>query len=108
MNITSFFINSKKRMTMGEYPFTYFATLALGSGSRPREGLAKVWAKSEPGSHISCSWECKRVGGNEPPHPQMNSHFGSWTPNGLPNFQRAILGVKTHWIKMFVISLERS
>jgi flagellar basal body rod protein FlgF len=28
-------------------------TLALGS--QPRQGLAKVRAKSEPGSHISCS-----------------------------------------------------
>jgi hypothetical protein len=35
------------------------ATLALGS--RPRQGLAKVQAKSEPGSHISCSQECKKV-----------------------------------------------
>jgi hypothetical protein len=35
------------------------ATLALGS--RPRQELAKVRAKSEPESHISCSWECKRV-----------------------------------------------
>ncbi len=35
------------------------ATLALGS--RPRQGLAKVWAKNEPESHISCSWECKRM-----------------------------------------------
>jgi hypothetical protein len=35
------------------------ATLTLGS--RPKQGLAKVRAKNEPGSHISCSQECKRV-----------------------------------------------
>jgi hypothetical protein len=35
------------------------ATLALGS--RPRQRLAKVWAKGEFESHISCSQECKRV-----------------------------------------------
>jgi len=37
----------------------------------------------KPGSHISCSWECKRVWGNEPPHSQVNSHFESRTPKFL-------------------------
>ncbi len=63
-------------------------------------------AKSEPESHISCFQECKRVRGNEPPHSQVSSHFGSWSPNGLLNFQRVISGVKTHWIEKFLISLE--
>jgi Na+-transporting NADH:ubiquinone oxidoreductase subunit NqrC len=35
------------------------ATLALDL--RPKQGLAKVQAKNEPRSHISCSQECKRV-----------------------------------------------
>jgi hypothetical protein len=77
-------------------------------GLWPRQGFAKVWAKTKPGSHISCSQECKRVWGNEPSHSQINSHFGSWSPNGLLNFQKAIVEVKTHWIKMFLISLESS
>jgi hypothetical protein len=47
--------------------------------------------------------ECER---NEPSHSQMNSHFGSWSPNGLSNFQKAIARVKTHWIEEFFISLE--
>ncbi len=81
-------------------------TLTLGS--RSRQGLAKVRAKSELGSYISCSQECKRVRGNEPPHSQMNSHFGNFSSNGLPNFHRAIVGVKTHWIEKFFISLESS
>jgi hypothetical protein len=34
-------------------------TLALGL--QPRQRLAKVWAKSEPKSYISCSWECERM-----------------------------------------------
>jgi hypothetical protein len=59
------------------------ATLTLGL--QPRQGLAKVWAKSELRSHISCSQECKGVWGNEPPHSQVNSHFGSWNPNRLLN-----------------------
>jgi len=36
----------------------------------------------------------------------MNSHFGSWSPNGLSNLQRATAGVKTHYIEEFFISLE--
>ncbi len=69
-------------------------TLALGS--QPRQRLTKMWAKSEPGSHILCSQECKKMQGNEPPHFQMSSHFGSWSPNGLPNLQTATARVKPH------------
>jgi hypothetical protein len=39
----------------------------------------------KPGSHIPCSREYKRVWVNEPSHSQVNSHFGSWSPNGLLN-----------------------
>jgi len=58
-------------------------------GSRPRQGLAKVWAKYEARSHMSCSRECKKVRGNEPSHSQVSSHFGSWSPSGLLNFQKS-------------------
>jgi len=44
--------------------------------------------------------------GNEPSHSQVNSHFRSWGPNGLLNLQRAMTGIKTHWIEMFLISME--
>jgi len=37
--------------------------------------------------------------GNEPPHSQVNSHFGSWSPDGLLNLQRAIVGVKLNGLK---------
>jgi len=43
------FFNAKRSVT----------TLALGS--RLRQGLAKVRAKSEPKNHISCSQKCKKV-----------------------------------------------
>jgi hypothetical protein len=82
------------------------STLALSS--RPRQGLAKGRAKSEPGNHISCSWECKRIWGNEHSHSEVSSHFGSWSLDGFLNFHWMILGVKTHWIKTFIISLESS
>jgi hypothetical protein len=67
------------------------ATLVLGS--RPRQGVARLRAKREAESHAECSWECKRMWGNRPSHSQGNSHFGSF--GGLPNFQSAIVGVKT-------------
>jgi hypothetical protein len=35
-------------------------------------------------------------------------NFGSWSPGGLPNFQRVILGVKTQWFEVFFIPLEIS
>jgi hypothetical protein len=89
-----------------KYERRHVATLALGS--QPRQGLAKVRAKSEPGSHISCSRECMKVWGNEPPHSQVSSHFASRSPNGLLNLQRAISRVKTHWIEEFLISLDIS
>jgi hypothetical protein len=63
-------------------------------------------AKSEPDNHISCSRECKRVWGNEPPHSQVSSNFGSWSPHGLLNLQRAIIRVKIHWIEELFISLK--
>jgi hypothetical protein len=82
----------------------YVTTLALGL--RLRQGLAKVHAKMKPRSHISCSQECKKVWENEPPHSQLSSHFGSCSLDGLPNFQKAISGVKTHWIEKLFIFLE--
>jgi hypothetical protein len=33
----------------------------------------------KPESHISCSRECRKVWGNEPPHSKVSSHFGNWT-----------------------------
>jgi hypothetical protein len=66
------------------------ATLALGS--RPRQmGLKGAGQK-----------ECE----NENSHSQVSSPFGSWSPSGLPNLQRAITKVKTPRIEEFFISLE--
>ncbi len=52
--------------------------------------------------------ECERVWENEPTHSQMNSHFGTWSPYGIQNFQKVILGIKNHWIEKFFIPLEIS
>ncbi len=40
--------------------------------------------------------------GNESPHSQVSSHFGNWSLDGLLNFQKAIIGVKTHCIEFFL------
>jgi len=44
----------------------------------------------KPESHITYSWECKKVWGSEPSHSQGNSHFVRWSPDGLPKLHRAI------------------
>jgi len=49
-------------------------------------GVAKMRAKRKLGSHITYSRECRKVWGNEPSHSQSNSHFGRWSPGGLPKF----------------------
>ncbi len=48
--------------------------------------------------------ECE---GMNPLHSQVNSHFGSWNPNGLSNFQKVIARVKTHWIEKFLTLLGK-
>jgi hypothetical protein len=78
-----------------------------GKCRNPSFGLATK-ARVCKGAGQDWAWECKRVWGNEPSHSQMNSHFGSWSPNGLSNLQRVIAGVKIYWIEEFLISLEKS
>jgi hypothetical protein len=78
---------------------------SLGFATKAR-GVARLWAKRKPRSHITCSRECKKVRGSEPSHSQDNSHFGRWSPNGLPKLQRNISGVKTQWLITSFISLK--
>jgi hypothetical protein len=40
------------------------------------------------------------------PHTPREFHFGSWSPGGLLNLQRAITGVKTQWFEELFISME--
>jgi len=85
------------------YNFSFGLTIK----ARACKGAGQKWALE---SHFMLlgMWECGRVWGNEPSHFQVSSHFGSWSPDGLPYFQIAIVGVKTHWIEEFFISLEKS
>jgi hypothetical protein len=79
-------------------------TLALGS--RSKLGVVRLRAKKKTReSHLMLPG-VQRVWGNEPSHSQVNSHVGSWSPNGLLNFQNAIARVKTHHLEKKFISLK--
>jgi hypothetical protein len=59
-------------------------TLTLGS--RPRQGLARVWAMREPQESYFMLSKCEKVWGNEPSHSQVNSPLGSWNPKWTTKF----------------------
>jgi hypothetical protein len=40
-------------------------------GFTTKQGLTKVRSRVKPETHISCSWEYRRVWGNEPTHSQV-------------------------------------
>jgi hypothetical protein len=65
---------------------SFVTTLTLGS--RPRQRLARLRAKRKPKSEGRCE-------GMNLHTPKGASTLGVWSPNGLPNLQRAIVGVKT-------------
>jgi hypothetical protein len=72
-------------------------------------GLQGCKSRRRPESHLTCSWECKECKECE----GMNPHTPKWTPivrvgipNGFPNLQSAITGVKTHRIKKTFVGLK--
>jgi hypothetical protein len=73
-------------------------TLALGL--RPKQGLARLRAKRKPKSQGKCE-------GMNPHTPKRASTLGAWSFGGFSNLQRVIAGVKTQWIKEFLILLEK-
>jgi hypothetical protein len=80
------------------------ATLALGLW--PKQGVTRLRDKKRLESHITCSQECKECEGTNLHSPKWTPIVGVGLPNGLPNIQNAIAGVKTHWFEEFFISLE--
>jgi hypothetical protein len=38
--------------------------------------LQRWGPRVRPKNHISCSWEFRKMWGNEPTHSQVDSHFG--------------------------------
>jgi hypothetical protein len=84
----------------------YFATLALGS--QPRQGFVKVWAKYEAReSHFMLLGMQESVREWTLTFPS-ELPLWDWSLGGLPNLQKAIVAVKTHWIEKFLISWESS
>jgi hypothetical protein len=82
-----------------------FATKAKRSqGCRPRgsSGVkAKRWQRCGPRKSLGVIShtpgtvrKCEGIWGSEPSESQNNSHFGKWTPNGLPNFKEQFQGTK--------------
>jgi hypothetical protein len=64
------------------------------------KGLQGCGPRGKPGSAKECE-------GIDPHTPQGNPNFGSWSPSGLPNLQRAIARVKIHRLEELFISLEK-
>ncbi len=57
-------------------------SLGLATKTRACKGADQQWSPRVT-FHAIESWQCKRVWENEHSHSQMNSHFESWTPDGL-------------------------
>jgi hypothetical protein len=53
----------------------------------------------KPGSEGKCE-------GMNPHTPKGASTLVVWSPNGVLNLYKAIIGVKTQWIEEFLISLK--
>ncbi len=66
------------------------------------KGVARVRAKRKPNSHITYSWDCRKVWGSELSHSQGNSHFGRWGHGGPPKTSESDSGVKTQWFMTFL------
>jgi hypothetical protein len=94
---------SKNGLLYLKHRVHYCRDLNLGFATKAKawKGVSREW---NPGVTFALS----TMWGNEPTHSQLNSHFESWNPYRVPNFQRSISKVKIHWIKEFFIPLERS
>jgi hypothetical protein len=78
-NFLSFFYLLAKQTNGKELLIGYsIATLTLGS--RPRQGVARLWAKRRNQESHHTPLGVQKVWGNEPSHSQGKSHVGSWSP----------------------------
>jgi hypothetical protein len=67
-------------------------SFGLATKARACKGESQEWAQESHFMLLGVQESAREW----TPHSQMNSHFGSWSPNGLLNFQRAITRAKTH------------
>jgi hypothetical protein len=77
----------------------------LGLTTKAR-GLQGCGPRGRPGSHFTCSRECKECEGMNPHTPKGTPMLGVGVPKGLPNLQSVITGVKIHCLEDFFISLK--
>jgi hypothetical protein len=97
--------------------FCHNPSLGLSTKARACKGAGQEWS---PGVTLHAPkrlrvWESGKI---EAPHSQVNSHFGIWTPDALPNLRKEITGVKPiglktslyHWknlgMKLFKMGLH--
>jgi hypothetical protein len=79
------------------------ATLALGS--RPKQGVGRLWAKKETRESLHMLLGVQKVWGNEPSHSQVNSHVGNWSPKmTLESLERNYRGQNSlPWSNIYII-----
>jgi hypothetical protein len=80
-------------------------SLGLATKARACKGVGRAGSLEVTSHAPGSAKECK---GMSPHTPKWTPILGIWVSNGLPNLQRAITGVKTHWIEAFLISFESS
>jgi hypothetical protein len=78
-------------------------TLALGSW--PRQGVVRLQEKGEPRVMPHVPGSARECEGTNPHTLKGTPTLGSWSPDGLSNFQNAIARVKTQssWINFYII-----
>jgi hypothetical protein len=67
------------------------------------EGVGQEWSSRVTFHALESVGECE---GSFLHTPMWTFTLGSWSPDGLPNLQRAIVGVKSHWIEILFILLK--
>ncbi len=99
----------RKVMSLSHVMFLLFicrcCNLSLGLATKAR-GLQGCRPRGRPNSHITYSQECKECEGVNPHTPKWTPMLWVGVPNGLLNFQSAIVGDETHCFEEFFISLK--
>jgi hypothetical protein len=100
-------MNSKDNFTPNSYLEQYCHNPNLGLATKERVGKVAGQERS-PGVTPHAPESVGKCEGMNPSHFQGSFHFGNWSFCGLLNLQKAIAGVKTQWIKEFLISFKIS
>jgi hypothetical protein len=70
------------------------------------KGCKVAGQERSPGIMSHSPGNARECEGIDPHTPKGTPTLGVGSPGGLPNFQRAISGVKTQWLEEFFISLK--